>query len=253
MSPALDDAYFRSILYRAVSEFCAGRYKRAEAIASRAASVPLDKKHPLAPGTLLQLWEARTLPARLMLARPGLPRQALVLKAFPGPLPKGFPDLSNGMTAVASQYWAHATPQGRAERTPWRPPLTRCPAFCGLLMDGADAARRQMSVSYWARCLQTGSLYSSEIRSLMFPDSANVWMSEAIRSQRFSSLLLPPVVPYPAEWVLARAYLKAGKFRECADMCEQALKRFPNHAGVLETLDKPFFRKIIRNKRGERF
>ena len=107
-----------------------------------------------------------------------------------------------------------------------------------LLMDGADAARRQMSVSYWARCLQAGSLYSSEIRSLMFPDSANVWMSEAIRSQRFSSLLLPPVVPYPAEWVLARAYLKAGKFRECADMCEQALKRFPNHAGVLETLDK---------------
>ena len=51
VSLALDDAYFRSILYRAVSEFCAGRYKRAEAIASRAASVPLDKKHPLAPGT----------------------------------------------------------------------------------------------------------------------------------------------------------------------------------------------------------
>lgn len=41
--PALDDAYFRSILYRAVSEFCAGHYKKAEAIASRAASVPLDK------------------------------------------------------------------------------------------------------------------------------------------------------------------------------------------------------------------
>lgn len=54
-----------------------------------------------------------------------------------------------------------------------------------------------MSVSYWARCLQMGSLYSSEIRSLMFPDSASVWMSEAIGSQRFSSLLLPPVVPYP--------------------------------------------------------
>ena len=43
VSPALDDAYFRSILYRAVSGFCAGRYKRAEAIASKAASVPLDK------------------------------------------------------------------------------------------------------------------------------------------------------------------------------------------------------------------
>lgn len=238
VSPALDDAYFRSILYRAVSEFCAGRYKRAEAIASKAASVPLDKKHPLAPGTLLQLWEARTLPARLMLARPGLPRQALVLKAFPGPLPKGFPDLSNGMTAVASQYMGacYAARQGRTDAV--ASAFDKMSGILRLLMDGADAARRQMSVSYWARCLQAGSLYSSEIRSLMFPDSANVWMSEAIRSQRFSSLLLPPVVPYPAEWVLARAYLKAGKFRECADMCEQALKRFPNHAGVLETLDK---------------
>ncbi|WP_290488377.1 MULTISPECIES: tetratricopeptide repeat protein [unclassified Akkermansia] len=236
--PALDDAYFRSILYRAVSEFCAGHYKKAEAIASRAASVPLDKKHPLAPGTLLQLWEARTLPARLMLARPVIPRQALVLKAFPGPLPKGFPDLSNGMTAVATQYMGacYAARQGRTDAV--ASAFDKMSGILRLLMDGADAARRQMSVSYWARCLQTGSLYSSEIHSLMFPDSANVWMSEAIRSQRFSSLLLPPVVPYPAEWVLARAYLKAGKFRECADMCEQALKRFPNHAGVLETLDK---------------
>ena len=100
-----------------MSDCSGGRYKRAEAIASRAASVPLDKKHPLAPGTLLQLWEARTLPARLMLARPGLPRQALVLKAFPGPLPKGFPDLSNGMTAVVSQYMVACYParQGRPD------------------------------------------------------------------------------------------------------------------------------------------
>ena len=49
--PALDDAWFRSILYRAVSEFCAGHYRQANAVAARAASVPLDKKHPLAPGT----------------------------------------------------------------------------------------------------------------------------------------------------------------------------------------------------------
>ena len=234
--PALDDAWFRSILYRAVSEFCAGHYRQANAVAARAASVPLDKKHPLAPGTLLQIWEARTLPARLMLARPDLPAQALVLKASPGPLPKGFPDLSNGMAAVVTQYMGacYSARQGRPGAV--ASAFDKLSGVLRLLMDGADAARRQMSVSYWARCLQMGSLYSSEIRSLMFPDSASVWMSEAIGSQRFSSLLLPPVVPYPVEWKLARAYLKAGKYRECADMCEQALKRFPNHAGVLDTL-----------------
>lgn len=233
--PALDDAWFRSIVYRAVSEFCAGRYKEADAIAARAAAIPLNKEHPLAPGTLLQLWEARTLPVRLMLARPDLPGQAHLLKASPGPLPKGFPDLSNGMMAVVTQYMGarYAARQGRPDAV--AAGFDKLSGILRLFMDGAEIARRQMSVSYWARCLQMGSLYSSEIRSLMFPDSANVWMSEAIRSQRFPSLLLPPVVPYPAEWKLAQAYLQGGKYRECLDMCEQALKRFPNHAGVLET------------------
>lgn len=233
---ALNDAYFRSILYRAVSEFCAGHYKKAEAIASRAASVPLDGKHPLAPGTLLQLWEARTLPVRLMLARPSLPAQAYLLKASPGPLPKGFPDLSNGMTAVVTQYMGACCAAGQGRPGAVAAGFDKLSGILRLFMEGSEVARRQMSVSYWARCLQMGSLYSSEIRALMFPDSANVWMSEAIRSQRYSSLLLPPVVPYPAEWKLAQAYLRGGKYRECADMCGEALKRFPNHAGVLATM-----------------
>ena len=68
--------------------FCAGRYKRAEAIASRAASVPLDKKHPLAPGTLLQLWEARTLPAAPD-AGPARPSPAgPCAQGFSGPSPQ---------------------------------------------------------------------------------------------------------------------------------------------------------------------
>lgn len=236
--PALDDAYFRSLIYRAVSEFCAGRYKEAEGIAARAAAVPLDKKHPLAPGTLLQIWEARTLPLRLMLARPALPEQQYLLKASPGPLPKEFPDLSNGMTAVVTQYMGAKYSARRGRPGAVAAAFEKLSGVLRLFMDGADVARRQMSVSYWARCLQMGSLYSSEIRALMFPDSAHVWLSEAIGSRRFSSLLLPPVVPYPEEWTLAQAFLKTGKYQECADMCEQGLKRFPNHAGVLETLKR---------------
>lgn len=234
--PALDDAYFRSIIYRAVSEFCAGRYKQANAVAARAAAVPLDKGYPLAPGTLLQIWEARNLPLRLMLASPDLPAQEHVLRAGPGPLPKGFPDLSNGMMAMISQYMAakYAVRQGRTDAA--GAAFDKLSGVMRLFMEGADVARNQMSVSYWARCLQMGSLYSAEIRAMMFPDSANVWLAEAFRIQRFSSLLLPPVVPYPEEWTLARTYLNAGKYRECLDMCARGLKRFPNHAGVLETM-----------------
>lgn len=233
---ALNDAYFRSILYRAAAEFCAGNYRKADKIAAAAAAIPLDKAYPLAPGTLLQIWEARNLPVRLMLARPDLPAQEHVLKAAPGPLPKGFPDLSNGMMAMISQYMGakYAARQGRRDAV--GAAFDKLAGIQRLFMDGSGVARNQMSVSFWVRCLQMGTLYSAEIRAFMFPDSANVWLADAIRGQRFSSLLLPPVVPYPEEWVLARAYLDTGKYPECLDMCAKALKRFPNHAGVLETM-----------------
>lgn len=236
--PALDDAYFRSVIYRAVSEYCAGRYKQASDIASRAAAVPLDTKNPMAPGTLMQIWEVRTLPARLMLARPELPSQAEVLKIAPGSLPKEFPDLGNGMTALLTQYTGARYSAQRGKMSGVGTAFDKLSGVMRLLMDGGEVAQRQMSISYWVRCLQLGSLYSAEIRALMFPDSAHVWMAEAISNQRFSSLLLPPVVPYPAEWKLACSYLQDGKYQECMDCCEQALKRFPNHAGVLKTLKK---------------
>lgn len=235
---ALNDAYFRSAIYRAVAEFCAGRYKEADRIAAEAAAVPLDKEYPLAPGTLLQIWEARNLPVRLMLARPSLPAQEYVLKASPGPLPDGFPDLSNGMMAVINQYMAAGYAARQEKRADVSARFDKLSGIVRLLMEGAGTARRQMSLSYWVRSLQLGNAYAMEVRAMMFPESANIWLSNAIRDQRFSSLLLPPVLPYPEEWILARAFLKAGKYKDCLEMCGQGLKRFPNHAGVLETMKK---------------
>ena len=184
---ALNDAYFRSAIYRAVSEFCAGRYKEADRIASAVASVPLDKEYPLAPGTLLQIWEARNLPVRLMLANPDLPRQEYVLKASPAPLPKGFPDLSNGMMAMLTQYMGakYSLQQGAVSAVSAR--FDKLSGIIRLLMDGAATARQQMSLSYWVRCLQLGNAYAMEIRAMMFPESANIWLSNAIRDQRFAS------------------------------------------------------------------
>ena len=137
---ALNDAYFRSAIYRAVSEFCAGRYKEADRIASAVASVPLDKEYPLAPGTLLQIWEARNLPVRLMLANPDLPRQEYVLKASPAPLPKGFPDLSNGMMAMLTQYMGakYSLQQGAVSAVSAR--FDKLSGIIRLLMDGAATA-----------------------------------------------------------------------------------------------------------------
>ena len=126
---ALNDAYFRSAIYRAVSRFCAGRYKEADRIASAVASVPLDKEYPLAPGTLLQIWEARNLPVRLMLANPDLPRQEYVLKASPAPLPKGLPGPEQRHDGHAHPvHGGQILPRSRVGRPPYPPGLTSSPA-----------------------------------------------------------------------------------------------------------------------------
>lgn len=66
--------------------------------------------------------------------------------------------MSNGMTAVASQYMGarYAARQGRTDAV--ASAFDKMSGILRSLMDGADVARRQMSVSYWARCLQTGVL-----------------------------------------------------------------------------------------------
>lgn len=235
---ALNDAYFRSVIYRAVSAFCAGQYKESVNIAEQAAKVPLDRDHPLAPGTLLQIWEVRDLPVRLMLSRPDLPKRELLLKATPAPLPKGFPDLSNGMMAMNSQFQGAKYADKEGRRNALAIHFEKLSRVLQLTMEGAEVARHQLSLSYWSRSLMLGSAYAMEVRAMMFPGTAEVWLKDAIREQRLPSLLLPPVLPYPEEWILARAHLKAGKYKECLEMCEQGLQKFPKHAGVLKTREQ---------------
>ncbi len=233
---ALNESWFRAGVYRAVAEFCHGNYDKAEKLAKELNKVPLDKAHPLAPGTIMQLWEVRWLPVRLMLARPVLPKHEDVLMACPGPQPKEFPDMSNGMKAVVSLYMSakYAQRQGKPELI--TEAYDKLSAVVRMMVEGQEEAAKQMSLSYSQRCLQLANLYAAEIRAASFPDTAMFWLENAVNAQRYSSLLLPPVLPYPAELKMAEAHLKAGKNEECLDMCEKALKRFPYQTEVLEAM-----------------
>ncbi len=233
---ALNESWFRAGVYRAVAEFCHGNYDKAEKLAEQLNKVPLDKAHPTAPGTIMQLWEVRWLPVRLMLARPELPKHVDVLKACPGPQPKEYPDMSNGMKAVVSLYMTakYAEKQGKHELI--AEAFDKLSGVVHMLVDGQESAAKQMCLSYHERCIQLAALYAAEIRAASFPDTADIWLENAVNAQQYSSLLLPPVLPYPAEVKLAETLLKAGKNEECLDVCEKALKRFPYQTEVLEVM-----------------
>lgn len=139
------------------------------------------------------------------------------------------------MMAMLTQYMGakYSSQQGGAAAVSAR--FDKLSGIIRLLMDGAATARQQMSLSYWVRSLQLGNAYAMEIRAMMFPESANIWLSNAIRDQRFASLLLPPVLPYPEEGFWPRlsesrqTQGKPGNVRAGAETLPQPRRSAGNH------------------------
>lgn len=230
-------AWFKAISYRAVAEFCAGHYDTADKLAAKVVQVRVEGKYPKAVGSLFQMWEGRTLQLRLLLAQPQLPNQVLILKANPAPLPK---ECSTSPQLVQSLCHAYQTAFYEKKRGNAFAPLTQFDKMEEVVMQLYHAT--DLSTLYdqvhLERILQFVGIYEAEVRALSFPDSAELWLSEAIANQQYDKFLYPPLVPYPLEWKLAQHYLITKQYQKAIDACTQGLKRFPNHAGVLATMEK---------------
>lgn len=229
-------AWYRAISYRAVAEFCAGHYDTADKLAAKVVQVRVEGKYPKSAGSLFQMWEGRTLQLRLLLARPQLPNQVLVLKANPAPLPK---ECSATPQLVQSLCHAYQTAFYEKKRGNSLAPLTQFDKMQEVVMQLYHATDLDYMYHQFhlERILQFVAIYGAEVRALSFPDSAELWLSEAVANQQYDKCLYPPLVPYPLEWRLAQHYLTTKQYQKAIEACTQGLKRFPNHAGVLATME----------------
>jgi tetratricopeptide (TPR) repeat protein len=234
--------------YRAVALASAGNFKDAIALATEISKTPLDSKRPLSPANRQILWDAQSLPARIMLYRAEKtdPTEALVTLAKPQ-------DAEVFRKHSLSYWWtdgvkivlqAHrlinAGDMKAANDT------VNALSFHGEAMSKQkEAANAKGEYAEWRRALLHLEMLNANLRghlALAGPEesrgSAFNWFRAAADRQRTSTLMHPPLVLSPMANDLGDYYLTIQKPEKALEAYQESLKKFPNEPSTLKRIEK---------------
>ena len=236
--------------YRIVSLVSKGEFDTAYAAALQIAATPAQKDRGSSPGVRLLLWDAKTLPARILIHRnlPGNAGEALASLPTPDEM-KAF----HGKTIA---YW-------------WIDGL-RFALEAQRLIDHKDfSAARDVAVALsqhgetfsktqgtataigertaWTRAFRALEVLASDLRgrlALAGPEdrigTAYNWFASAADRQRPSPMMFPPMLLTPMSIRLGEYYLAVGQPAEAIESYQRALGIFPNDMHALLGLKKSY-------------
>ncbi len=238
--------WVRAEAYRVVAAASSGDFEVALAAAHQLAAIEVAEGREQSPGARALWWEARTLPARLWLAR-GEPGDAeLALKSLPPP--------------TATRDHRHLT-----LATWWIDGLRFALEARRLIDEGdADGARNvsaaltqhgeamaetQLAASgggerpAWNRAFRSLEVIAAETRGLLAmagPEAtrgtAFNWFRGAADRQQPASSLYPPAVLAPMAARLGGFFVAENRLDDAIEAYEEALASFPNHLPALAGL-----------------
>ena len=246
MSVADCPDWVKTEAYRAVALASGGDFESALASARSLAAVPLDPKRPGAAGTRMLMWEAKTLPARLLLARHEPGDAAAALESLPKPKSEGAGSKDSsvrwylqGLALVLETRKAiEAKDLGRARQ------VSELLTDHGSKMeDSRGQATEYGELSHWVRAFRGLEALAAEVRgdlALAGPvsgrGSAFNWYLAACDRQTRASMMMPPVVLLPERMRLGDMLMGEGKPDEAVEQYRTALKEWPRHLRTLERL-----------------
>jgi len=240
------EAYVRTKSYMAVALASLGRFEEALKVAKELAALKVESKRLNSAGANLVVWNARTLPARIYLARGWESDFSAAAESFPK---AGDEQLFIGRTI--SVFYLEGLRQyieGRkslvngdreeagdfllaAEQT-----LAR---MAGLRREAAGSS----AISEYLRALRTLEILSADLRGHLAlagspseKKGAYNWFKSASEKQSYGSMLNPPSLPYPLEVCLGDYYMRSGRGAESVASYEEALLRRPNDVQTMREL-----------------
>jgi tetratricopeptide (TPR) repeat protein len=246
LTPADCPGWVRAEVYRSVALASAGDYDSALAAASSLGKVSLDVERVGAPGSRLLMWEARTLGARLLLARRAAGDAAAGLKTLPKP---GSPELQIEKSDARYYYQGLATVlEGRMALEKGN--LERASELSGALtMHGNQMAglREKVTangeVSHWRRALPALQAMAAELRgdiAMAGPKkdrgSAYNWFLAADDRQEPGTEMMPPAVLVPMRARVGDYLLDAGRPEDAEKAYREALELWPGNQWSLRGL-----------------
>ncbi|MCX6866069.1 MAG: hypothetical protein NTV46_07590, partial [Verrucomicrobia bacterium] len=236
--------------YRIVALNSKGDFLTAYAASRKVAFTPLPADRPSSPGTRFLLWEASSLPARILMHRnlPGNASEAARSLPKPDEMKK-FHDHS------LSYWWIDGLRFVlEARRLIDAADLTGArEAIAALTQHGETMAKTQAAAaasgerSAWIRSFHALEVLASELRgrlALAGPKdkqgTAYNWFSGAADLQHPSSLLLPPMILTPMAARLGDYYLATTNPTKAIAAYQQALTIFPNDMKTLSGLKRAY-------------
>ena len=236
----------RAECYRIVALASKGDFETAHAAATKIAATPLPAKRPASPGSRFLQWDAKTLPARLLIeqGKHGYATEAL------RSLPK--PDEMKELHKHSLAYW-------------WIDGLRLC-LDAQRLIDSKDLAGARDVVtaithhgesmtktqgaavtsgerSPWNRSFRALEVLASDVRgrlAMAGPENkrgiAYNWFSSAADRQHPAPMLCPPMVLTPMAIRLGEYHLTDHKPADAIEAYQRALAAFPNDLAALAGL-----------------
>jgi tetratricopeptide (TPR) repeat protein len=240
--------WVRSECYRIVSLVSRGDFETSYAAARQVAATPVPADRPGSHGARMLWWDAKTLPARILIHR-GLRGNANEA-AFS--LPK--PDEVAGHRQHTLAYWwidglrfilegQQLLEDGKLDET--RQVIAALTQHGEGMASTQTAARAGGELSSWTRAFRAMEVLASDLRGRLAmagpmegQGSAYNWFASAADRQQPAPMLMPPLVLSPMAARLGEYYMQAGKPGEAVEAFQRALTSFPNDMRALESLHR---------------
>lgn len=235
--------WVKSECYRIVALVSKGDADTAYAAARQLAATPIPKDRPGSPGARILLWDAVTLPARVLLHQGTKGKAAEAIKSLPSAT-----DLKSTREKSLAYWWIDGlrfaldarrlVDEGKLDDARQ---VTEAFAHHGQNMAKTqNMASSGGERSSWVRSFRSLEVIASDLRGTIVMagpkkdiGSAYNWFASAADRQRPSSMMFPPMILTPMSNRLGDYFLAVEKPEEAIEAFERSLKSFPNDMNAL--------------------
>ncbi len=242
--------WVKSECYRIVSLVSKGEFDNAYAAARQVAATPLDKTRLASPGSRLLLWDAKTLPARVLLHRGFRGNADEALHSLPDP-----EEMKTTHKASLAYWWIDGLRFALEARrlidigkiSEAKDVLTAFTQHGEGMTKTQKAANTYGERSAWTRAFRALEVLASDLHgsiTLAGPKErigpAYNWYASAADRQRPAPMMFPPMLLTPMAIHLGEYYLAANQPQEAIEAYQRALAAFPNDMNALLGLKLAF-------------
>ena len=247
--------------YRIVSLVSKGDFDNAYAASRQIAATPLPNNRAASPGARLLLWDAKTLPARILLHRglQGNAREALDSLPKPG-------EMKQYHQTSLAYWWIDGLRFAlEAQRMIDAGDLTEAKQVSDALTHHGEAMEKTQAAangrgerSPWNRAFRALEVLASDLRgrvALAGPKSeigsAYNWFSSATDRQHPAPMMFPPMLLTPMAIHIGDYFLAVGRTTDAEEAYQRALAVFPNDMNALTGLKRTYEQAKLPAKAGE--